>query len=204
MPLLPWRLVKTWSCILCGECCRKFEVRLLPHEAKRLIEKYGPEVVVVRKGKYYLKKVNGACIFQDKRICSIQGDKPMACRLWPFYVEKKPMRLEDRYLARFDFMGETYYVYVHSMCRGINKGITPVEVVIMEVISLMKRKTSMQILSTSMLTDDSIKRIEMLSKALKSVIIGRKLPLPQVPLYVSLKNRELAQRTLLERLEAEL
>ncbi|MEM1729276.1 MAG: YkgJ family cysteine cluster protein, partial [Candidatus Jordarchaeales archaeon] len=84
MPFLPWRFFHSWSCLMCGECCEKFNVSLTPSEALLLVKGYGEEVVERKGGKVYLKRVGGRCIFQDGRACSIQSVKPSACKLWPF------------------------------------------------------------------------------------------------------------------------
>nr|MDO8061816.1 hypothetical protein [Candidatus Freyrarchaeum guaymaensis] len=49
VPLLPWRLFHSWGCLMCGECCEKFEVSLTPSEAAFLVREYG-RGVVERKG----------------------------------------------------------------------------------------------------------------------------------------------------------
>ena len=146
--LLPWRMVKTWECLMCGVCCEKFVVPLTQEEVIRLTMKYGPFVVYKGSRRPTLMRINGRCVFLKNGKCSIQEDKPKACKLWPFHVYDKPLRIEDRNLADYEFLGETYYIYLDSDCYGINQGSTPVESILPEVMSIKLGLLKDQILTT--------------------------------------------------------
>ncbi|MEM1658307.1 MAG: YkgJ family cysteine cluster protein [Candidatus Jordarchaeales archaeon] len=165
MPFLPWRFFHSWSCLMCGECCEKFNVSLTPSEALLLVKGYGEEVVERKGGKVYLKRVGGRCIFQDGRACSIQSVKPSACKLWPFKVSSYPLRLEDKHLAEYDFAGLKLYVYLNTFCRGLNKG-TPIWMVIPEAVAIHLGLTDKQAFTTSLTEASELKPI-MIKKAKK-------------------------------------
>ncbi|MBS7287309.1 MAG: YkgJ family cysteine cluster protein [Candidatus Freyarchaeota archaeon] len=148
VPFLPWRLFHSWSCLMCGECCEKFDVSLTPPEASLLVREYGEKVVEKRGRKIYLRRVGGKCVFQDRVACSIQTIKPSACKLWPFKVSSYPLRLEDRHMAEYTFAGTKLYVYVNVFCRGLNKG-TPIWAVIPEAVAIHFGLTDKQTLTTS-------------------------------------------------------
>jgi len=93
-------------------------------------------------GKFYLKKVNGKCVFlcydkDGKSKCRIYDEKPHACIAYPFYVYNEPKN-EDRMAAEFRFNGLKFYVYVDALCPGfyVADGI-PVTRVIEETIKLL-------------------------------------------------------------------
>ncbi len=149
VPLLPWRLFHSWGCLMCGECCEKFEVSLTPSEAAFLVREYGRGVVERRGGKVYLRRVGGRCIFQDGRACGIQDHKPSACKVWPFKVLDYPLRVDDRWMAEYVFAGRTFYVYVNTFCRGLNRGV-PMWMVIPEAVALHLGLTGKQTFTTSL------------------------------------------------------
>ncbi|MHA1581201.1 MAG: YkgJ family cysteine cluster protein [Candidatus Baldrarchaeia archaeon] len=149
MPLIPWKLVTTWSCFACGKCCRKFKVPLSLAEAQKLMEKYGSNVIEFERGTPYLKRKGGTCIFQDGNICSIQEDKPTACKLWPFYVKKAPLHPNDFFSAHYRYKDKVFYIYIHSWCTGVNKGVIPVHKILPEVVSLYLGEQTSQIFTTS-------------------------------------------------------
>jgi len=117
-----WREVKGWTCIRCGECCKKFLVDLAPGEAVYYRIKYGP-VVLFYRGKYYLlKKVDGSCIFLKENgiaTCTIYHDRPRVCRIYPFYVRVKPLK-GDGEDAVYNIGGRKLYVYIDANCPGVN------------------------------------------------------------------------------------
>jgi len=108
--LIPWRELKGWNCIHCGRCCRSYDVPLTPEDEERL-KKYGS---VFRKGRVglYLKKKKGKCVFRRDK-CRIYTERPVACRLYPFYV---------RFECSKDAYFNGYYVYIDAECRGVDKG----------------------------------------------------------------------------------
>jgi Fe-S-cluster containining protein len=98
-----------------------------------------------------LGQVRGRCIFLDaRRLCTLQplDMKPMACKMWPFTVDKKPGCEE----ALFQYKGEDYHVYVDRSypCPGIGKG-DPVELhwTISELVEIQHNLLKKQIFYTS-------------------------------------------------------
>lgn len=140
---VPWRYVASWSCNMCGRCCRDYRVVLKPEEWVRLVERYGPSVAEVGHGKFYLRRrPDGSCIFLtkvgDKWLCGLQEAKPKACKLWPFKVLSWPKygRPAEAYIEYADI---PLYVYVDPYCQGIKWGTpTPtfVRTVLREFIEL--------------------------------------------------------------------
>ncbi|RLI06498.1 YkgJ family cysteine cluster protein [Candidatus Bathyarchaeota archaeon] len=123
---VPWRHVASWSCKLCGRCCREYRVVLKPEEWLRLVEAYGPSVAEVGHGKFYLRRrADGSCIFLvragGKWLCGLQDMKPKACKLWPFKVLSWP-KYGRAAEARITYMGFPLYVYVDPFCPGIRWG----------------------------------------------------------------------------------
>ncbi|RLF10111.1 MAG: YkgJ family cysteine cluster protein [Thermoprotei archaeon] len=158
MKPIPWSRVETWFCKACGECCKDYRVPVGGYEALKLIELFGSSCLELRDGRYYLKKRrDGRCIFQvqvgGNWICGIQDIKPLACRLWPFVVYKRP-KLGYSSEAEFEFKGRRYYVYVDPECRGVKLGEPSdhlVEKVIPEFIALSEGYRLRQVHSTSQL-----------------------------------------------------
>ena len=123
---VPWRRVASWSCNLCGKCCREYRVVLKPEEWLKLVDIYGPEVAEVGHGKFYLRRrPDGSCIFLKKVggkwLCGLQDMKPKACKLWPFKVLSWPKygRAAEAYV---NYMGCPLYVYVDPFCPGLKWG----------------------------------------------------------------------------------
>lgn len=126
MSYLPWRRVGSWRCLACGECCRKFVVVLTSYEYARLTNLLGPDVVEIdRHGDPCLRQRGGTCVFQgEDGLCGLQplGLKPLACKVWPFKVERVEGGEEVSHEELFTYGGETYRVLVHSACSGLGKG----------------------------------------------------------------------------------
>ena len=123
---VPWRHVASWSCLMCGKCCREYRVVLKPEEWLRLLELYGPSVVEVGHGRFFLKRrPDGSCVFLmhvgDKWVCGLQDMKPKACKLWPFKVVSYP-KYGRPHEAYFEYMGRPLYVYVDPYCPGLSWG----------------------------------------------------------------------------------
>lgn len=150
---VPWRRIRSWACLRCGECCTKFRVNLNPYEYVKIFELI-PEAVIVD-AKPYLRKIGGRCIFQNEQgLCDLQelGLKPFSCKIWPFLVYEKP-KSDNRDESEFYHKDEKYYVYLNeyaSICPGINNGI-PEELpnIISEVIELYENPAREQKYSTS-------------------------------------------------------
>jgi Fe-S-cluster containining protein len=87
---------------------------------------YGLNVMEFGVGKVYLKnKKNGRCVFQrplmNRWICTLQGTKPTACRLFPFRIHNKAIyRKGDNASVRFQ--EKTYYLYLDPECKGVEGG----------------------------------------------------------------------------------
>jgi len=141
---------------MCGECCRKYYVPINEETAVRLVRKYGRETVIKRGRKYYLAKIRDQCIFLRNNICLIQNDKPLACKLWPFYVSNKPRKRENKDFALYTYRGREFYVYVDTFCKGLNRGINPIENIVKEVIQLYLQEKIKQCLTTSEVRERTI------------------------------------------------
>lgn len=135
MPLAPWRLYKSWTCLKCGVCCKHYTVPLNQTEAKLYSILFGDQVLDKVGSKTVLRKIDNRCVFQTGPLCSINNIKPRNCKLWPFIVRKKPLKKATAKLAEFEYLGEKYYVYVDTFCRGLNAGEKPIQYSVMEAIN---------------------------------------------------------------------
>ncbi|WP_054843276.1 YkgJ family cysteine cluster protein [Vulcanisaeta souniana] len=99
-----------FTCVLCGECCRRYWIPVTHRDVARIARYTGMRpreflalfpkemaadwdepVIRLRDGEYYLvlkKRLDGTCIFNkwigDKLICSVHSVKPNVCRYYPF------------------------------------------------------------------------------------------------------------------------
>jgi hypothetical protein len=130
---IPWTSVKSWECLACGECCSQFNIPLRAKEYVKIRELFGDYAIEIKFGRAYIRKQNGRCIFQGKRLCMLQslGVKPLSCRIYPFAVRTKVKKEDKR--AIFPYKGRKFYVYVNQGCRGLVLG-EPDEHLILEVI----------------------------------------------------------------------
>ncbi len=121
---IPWRYVRSWECLACGTCCKRFVAPLTTYEYIMITRHFGHFVVEMSGAKPRLRSLQNGCIFLAEGLCSLQalGMKPLACRLWPFAVREKPLKAYSHERALFEYRGSEYYVYIHSACRGIGKG----------------------------------------------------------------------------------
>ncbi len=81
-----------FQCDMCGECCKGFGGTYVTEEevsnisnylnidSASFIKKY---CQITRLGKVLAQKVDGYCVFWDKK-CSIHPVKPHMCKAWPF------------------------------------------------------------------------------------------------------------------------
>jgi Fe-S-cluster containining protein len=124
--LIPWREVANWGCRACGNCCIGYRVPLKMDEFVKVGNACGQGVFEYGMGKVYLR--NGPdrrCVLQrplmDRWICTIQGLKPTACRLFPFLIQNKPVypRGDNSFYTLGD---KTFYIYLDSDCEGIIPG----------------------------------------------------------------------------------
>jgi Fe-S-cluster containining protein len=153
MDYIPWKQIDSWMCLGCGKCCYRYRIQLKDEEAA-VIRKYWSDAVEERGDKIYLRKIGKKCLFQSGKLCALQplGLKPMACRTWPFYVSTRPLRAwkDKKYQAQFLCRGKEYFVYVNTMCLGVNKGTRrDLRKVISEVIMLRANPEEQQHHSTS-------------------------------------------------------
>jgi Fe-S-cluster containining protein len=124
--LIPWTQINNWSCKACGKCCSGYRVPLKMEEYIHVGKNYGLDVLEFGVGKVYLKnRKNGRCVFQrplmNRWICTLQGTKPTACRLFPFRIHKKPIYKKGDN-ASIRFKGEIYYLYLDPECKGVENG----------------------------------------------------------------------------------
>jgi Fe-S-cluster containining protein len=121
MKYIPWSKVSDWYCRTCGKCCKIFKVPLSFIEVNLLSKKFGFYCIEAYAGSFYLKRINGKCIFQFNNLCSIHPFKPMACKLWPFSINEIP-KYGEKDSSYFEYKGEVFYVYLNSYCEGIVPG----------------------------------------------------------------------------------
>ncbi|MEM2211970.1 MAG: YkgJ family cysteine cluster protein [Candidatus Nezhaarchaeales archaeon] len=120
---VPWRSVKRWMCLHCGNCCRNFIVNLTLGEAYYLSRVYGIPIIQ-KDGRFYLPaRPDGSCVFLYKRgdlyYCSIYFERPKVCRLYPLHIS----RFDEGRGAGADYInGEKYYVYIDRACKGVGVG----------------------------------------------------------------------------------
>lgn len=123
--LIPWSEVNSWACNACGNCCLGYRIPLKPDEYARVAKMYGHNVIDFGLGKVYLKhnQIN-RCVFQHpsqgRWICSLQGIKPLACKLFPFRIHSKQVYPNDGSIFRYQ--GRNYHVYLDPACEGIAVG----------------------------------------------------------------------------------
>jgi len=128
MKYVSWQSLKSWACLGCGVCCYRYIVKLNDIEIKAITGLF-PDGVMEKNGLIYLRKHEGACVFLMDDLCGLQplGLKPLACKVWPFYISSTPLdSVEDEdYKALFLWHGKERFVYVNTFCKGLNKGATP-------------------------------------------------------------------------------
>jgi len=153
---VPWRYVSSWSCDGCGLCCKGFSVVLRFEEWFRLVKRFGAEVTRVGLNKFYLaRRSDGSCVFLynyfGRWLCGLQDMKPLACKMWPFKVLKRP-KYGNPNESIFNYRGRTFYVYVDPFCPNLRWGRPTAELtykVIPEIIELSMNVREKQVYSTS-------------------------------------------------------
>jgi Fe-S-cluster containining protein len=154
--LVPWSFVKSWGCLACGHCCRDYAIPLAEEEWRGLSGLFGPRVAERIHDKKFLRmEENGRCAFLHKIeghwLCSIQGAKPLACRLFPFKVCFQPPS-GRRAEGLFSHSGRRLFIYVDADCRGIEWGAPSMELVrkvLPEFIGLKLKEDRAQFYSTA-------------------------------------------------------
>lgn len=123
---LPWSQVKSWRCILCGICCRKYSVVLKLPEWLSIIKRFGVEYTAPSVSNFFLKRRdNGSCVFLNEHtstaFCGLQHAKPIACKLWPFKVLDHPKFGHPEH-AVYQRGQHKLFVYVDPACPGLTFG----------------------------------------------------------------------------------
>jgi Fe-S-cluster containining protein len=107
-------------------CCRGFKVPLKMDEYVKIASQFGYDAVELDVGKVYLQRgANDRCIFQrywdGKWLCMLQAIKPIACKLFPFRVQREP-KYPGGGSAYFNYRGTALYVYLDPHCPRIRLG----------------------------------------------------------------------------------
>lgn len=152
---VPWKHIRSWSCVQCGRCCREFQINLRFYDYARIAH-YWPETVDVdHTGVPFIKRAHGRCVFQDSSgLCLLQlrGMKPIICKLWPFKVFPATQR-QGHNNARFHYDNGDVYVYLnpfYKICPGINRGEPKnFPLVIKEIVDIYHNPTRDQRYSTA-------------------------------------------------------
>lgn len=127
MRFLPWSQVRSWRCVACGICCRKYSVVLKFPEWLNIVKKFGVECTAPSISNFFLRRgTDGSCVFLQsgyvKSFCSLQYEKPIACKLWPFKIVNHPKFGHSKH-AVFNRGSQRLYVYVDPVCRGLALGV---------------------------------------------------------------------------------
>lgn len=93
---VPGRAAFGYRCNRCGECCRRYRIQVNPYEVIRLAIRAGTstgdviERRVVRDGPWLQRDAQGACTFLGESGCSVHGDRPLVCRVYPLGARFAP------------------------------------------------------------------------------------------------------------------
>ncbi len=94
-------------------------------EWTRITQVYGGSVTEISADGLFLKKRQGRCIFQHRRngkwLCSIQNMKPVACKLWPFKILRRP-KYGKAAESALEVGGRKMFAYVDPLCKGLRFG----------------------------------------------------------------------------------
>lgn len=126
MTPIPWRNVKSWSCIECGNCCKEYHVVLNFSEWINIVKTYGIETTIPSINKLLLgKKSDGSCYFLtyngNHHLCGLQYTKPLACKIWPFKIFDIP-KFGTANNALYRYRNRNFYIYVDPSCTGLRWG----------------------------------------------------------------------------------
>ena len=79
-----------YSCRRCLRCCRDKRIQLNPYEVARLAQNRSQTTTAFRKahtqdgeGLELARTADGACVFLGDAVCTVHGDRPLACRVYP-------------------------------------------------------------------------------------------------------------------------
>jgi uncharacterized protein len=79
----------SYKCNACSHCCREKIIRLNPYDVARLALRFRISTSVFIKaytcaaGSVLRVPDAGACVFLDRKGCSVHADRPLVCRLYP-------------------------------------------------------------------------------------------------------------------------
>lgn len=78
----------SFRCHACNRCCRNKTIQVNPYELARLSRGLGlPIAEVVERytdgGVHLRQREDGSCVFLGAGGCSVHGDRPLVCRLYP-------------------------------------------------------------------------------------------------------------------------
>lgn len=130
-----------FSCLACGECCRGEDnsVLVFPNEIRRIQDSTGLTWLEVaappeegewdREGYFHtlewrLTKEGESCRFLQKVDCSIYPVRPMLCRTYPFYLDRRKL--------------------MASECRGLGGKIDVQEAELMAELLIARRITEIE------------------------------------------------------------
>ena len=153
MKYVSWKSLQSWACLGCGVCCKRYLVKLNDFEIKPIADLF-PDGIVEKNGEIYLRKHEDTCVYQMDSLCGLQplGLKPLACKIWPFYISATPLpSVNDKdYKALFLWHGKERFVYVNTFCKGLNKINTPnIRGIVKEVTTVYSNPKIKQYHSTS-------------------------------------------------------
>lgn len=77
-----------YACNGCGRCCHHYRIQVNPYEVLRLARHLGVSTGDLgsrwlEHGPYLRRREDGACVFQNGRLCGVHPARPLACRLYP-------------------------------------------------------------------------------------------------------------------------
>lgn len=77
-----------YRCAGCGHCCHHKLIQVNPYEVARIARHLGLTTTetlarYTEDGVWLRREADGACCFLAGRGCSVHGDQPLACRLYP-------------------------------------------------------------------------------------------------------------------------
>jgi Fe-S-cluster containining protein len=126
MQFVPWSLVNSWRCNLCGICCKRYDVILKFPEWLSIVKTFGSDYTAPTISTFSLgRRADGSCMFLSTSpyasFCRLQHAKPQACKLWPFKILDKP-RYGRRSDAAYYCGDRRLFVYVDPACPGLRFG----------------------------------------------------------------------------------
>jgi Fe-S-cluster containining protein len=84
----------SYVCNQCGLCCHDKVITLAPFDVTRIARAAGISTVeavreyTLRRGSILRFKENGTCVALDGTRCTIHGERPLACRLYPLGLQR--------------------------------------------------------------------------------------------------------------------